>query len=120
VDVEREHERWSAIELERGYIRARLHLLTHEEGGRLSPIASGYRSCWAFPPDVHDEWHDGPLTIESGPGVWLDPGQETTVRLHPLVPDLWPSISPGLRLTMHEGSRVVGVAEVIEVVPPVA
>jgi hypothetical protein len=44
--------------------------------------------------------------------------ETTTVRLHPLAPDLWPALSPGLRLTMREGSRVVGVAGVIEVVTP--
>jgi len=40
------------------------------------------------------------------------------VRLHPLVPDLWPAITPGLRLEMREGSRVVGHAEITEIVSP--
>jgi hypothetical protein len=42
--------------------------------------------------------------------------ETTTVRLLPLAADLWPALSPGLRLTMREGARVVGVAGVIEVV----
>ena len=119
MDTGHEHERWAADERENGYIRARLRLLTHEEGGRKNPIASGYRSHWAFPPEVHDERHDAPLTLESGPGEWLDPGEEALVRLHPLFRDLWPTVVPGIRLTMLEGARVVGVAEVVEVVPAV-
>ena len=118
MDFEREHERWTALERLGGYIRARLRLVAAEDGGRQTPIASGYRSRWAFPPEVHTENHDAPLTIESGPDQWLDPGEETLVRIHPLAPELWPPIAPGLRLEMVEGARLVGVAEVVEVVPP--
>lgn len=118
VDIESEHERWTAGEHDGGYIRARLRLVSTQEGGRQTPIASGYRSHWAFPPEVHRDSHDAPLTIESGPGRWMAPGEETVVRLHPLAPAYWPRIASGLRLTMLEGSRVVGHAEVLEVVPP--
>lgn len=58
-----------------------------------------------FPPDVHPDAHDAPLTIESGPGQGLDPGDEVLVRLHPLAPALWPPTAPGLRLILLEGSR---------------
>lgn len=116
MDIRHEHERWTEAERENGYIRASLRLLSHDEGGRQSPIASGYRSHWAFPPEIHGERHDGPLTLEAGPSEWLDPGEEANVRLHPLFPDLWPPLVPGVRLTMLEGARVVGVAEVIEAV----
>jgi translation elongation factor EF-Tu-like GTPase len=118
VDEEREHDRWTATESEQWFVRARLHLLTNQEGGRTAPIASGYRSHWTFPPEVHDDGQDGPLTFERRPGAWLQPGEQTIVRLHPLAPHLWPTLSPGLRLTMKEGARVVGTAEVIEVVAP--
>lgn len=120
VDIAREHDRWTVTESSRWYVRARLRLSTTEEGGRKSPIASGYRSHWTFPPDVHNQGHDAPLTLEAGPSVWLHPGEEATVRLHPLAPDLWPGLEPGLRLTMREGARVVGLAEVIERVDPEA
>lgn len=117
MDIEHEHERWTADERENGYLRARLRLLTHDEGGRQSPIASGHRAHWAFAPEIHGERHDAPLTLETGPREWLDPGEEAMVRLHPLFPDLWPPIVPGIRLTMLEGARIVGVAEVVEAVP---
>lgn len=48
----------------------------------------------------------------------MAPGKETVVRLHPLEPEYWPPIECGLRLVMLEGARVVGHAEVLEVVPP--
>ena len=117
MDIDSEHERWTAGEREGGCIRARLRLIPTEDGGRHASIASGYRSHWAFPPEVHRDSQDAPLTIESGAGRWLGPGDEAIVRLHPLAPALWPRISSGLRLTMLEGLRVVGHAEVLEVVP---
>lgn len=115
--IETEHERWTAREADDGYIRARLRLLSTEDGGRTTPIASGYRSHWGFPPDVHPDAHNAPLTKESGPGQGLDPGDEILVRLHPLAPALWPPTAPGLRLILLEGSRVIGHAEIIEAVP---
>jgi hypothetical protein len=51
VDIEREQERWTADERERGYIRARLRLLTTEEGGRHSPTLALSWST-SFPPVV--------------------------------------------------------------------
>lgn len=118
VDIEREHERWAADERENGYVRVRLHLLSSGEGGRQGAIASGYRSHWAFPPEVHTERHDAPLTLESG--QWLDPGSEAVIRLHPLFPGPWPPLVPGTVLTMLEGARVVGYAEVLAAIPPTA
>lgn len=115
-----QHNRITSSERNAGYLRARLRLLPTSDGGRRTAMASGYRSHWAFPPEVHDERHDAPLTFEAGPEHWLAPGGEATVRLHPLVPELWPAVRPGLVLTLLEGARVIGNAEVLEVVPPVA
>ncbi|GAA3527979.1 hypothetical protein AFL01nite_02840 [Aeromicrobium flavum] len=112
----RDSTRWQERGLEHGYVRARLRLLTTEQGGRRTPIISGYRSCWGFPPELHGDMHDGPLLIERQEA--LAPGEVAIVRLHPLVPDLWPRVSEGLRLGMFEGPRKVGDAVVIEVVAP--
>lgn len=119
MESHREHDRWSEVEAEHWFVRAHLRLLSSAEGGRQTPIASGYRSHWTFPPEVDEDGHDAPVTLETGPDVWLQPGEEADVRLHPLAPDLWPPLTPGLELTMREGARVVGVAEIIEVVHPV-
>jgi hypothetical protein len=48
----------------------------------------------------------------------LAPGNEAMIRLHPLARDLWPPLSPGLRLSMLEGPLLVGLADVVNVVPP--
>lgn len=117
MDPDREHDRWTATEPERGYVRARLRLLATGQGGRRTPIHSGYRSHWAFPPDLASEHHDAPLTLETVTA--LAPGEEAMVRLHPLVSDLWPPVVPGLRLSMHEGPRIVGLADVVDVVSPI-
>lgn len=108
--------RWEVHERMQGFIRARLRLLTTEEGGRRTPISTGYRSSWAFPPGVHDQRHDGPLVLEDAETLAV--GDEADVRIHPLVPHLWPLVAPGLRLEMFEGARLVGEATVLAVIPP--
>ncbi|SKB10100.1 hypothetical protein [Aeromicrobium choanae] len=113
----RDLDRWQEHGREHGYIRARLRLLTTEQGGRQGAIHSGYRSCWGFPLALHADMHDGPLLIERR--EILDPGEVAIVCLHPLFPEFWPEVSEGLPLVMFEGSRKVGEAVVIEVVPPV-
>lgn len=118
MNVDLEHDRWTSAEPEKGYIRVRLRLTAAEQRGRRTPLNSGYRAHWGFPTDFHQENLDAPLTLEGA--RTLAPGGETIARLHPLVPELWPSIEPGLRLSMLEGSRLVGVADVIEVVPRTA
>lgn len=115
---ERDLERWRLWGREHGFVRARLRLLTTEEGGRRTAIMSGYRSCWGFPADVHDEMHDGPLLIDDQDQI--EPGNEAVVSLHPLFPELWPKVLPGMRLGMFEGSRQVGEATVIEIIDPSA
>jgi hypothetical protein len=115
-----QHHRITAAEDESGYLRARLRLRSTADGGRRTAMASGYRAHWAFSPEVHADRHDAPLTFEAGPEHWLAPGEVATVRLHLLVPELWPDVSPGLELTLLEGARVIGTARVLEVVPPIA
>lgn len=115
---ERDLERWREHGRQNGYVRARLTLLTHEQGGRKTPLVTGYRSCWGFPPEIHPYLHDGPLLIEGQD--WLAPGEDALVALHPLVPDHWPQVTVGLLLGMFEGSRKVGEAVVVEVVLPAA
>lgn len=76
-------DRLREYEDEHGYVRVRLTLISTEDGGRQTPIASGYRSCW----DVSRAGDqslltDAPLLIEGA--EWLDVGKSAIVRLHPL------------------------------------
>jgi len=96
-------------------VEERRTIKCHES--RASPHPQGRTRWRAFPPEIHGERDDAPLTLETRPGDWLDPGEEAMVRLHPLFRDLWPPVVPGIRLTMLEGACVVGVAEVVEAVP---
>lgn len=111
-------QRWPDREQTEGYVLARLRLLATEEGGRQTPIATGHRSCW----DIGGEYegkpmlNDAPLLIESD--EWLSPGEVAEARLHPLVWEYWQAIQDGQQITMHEGSRLVGVATIIRRVPP--
>jgi translation elongation factor EF-Tu-like GTPase len=101
-----------------GYIRAEVRVLEHAEGGRRHPIFDGYRPDWNIGNTV-----DGTPTINGAPisieGADVAHGAETVVmRLHPIVPELWGHVTPGMSIDMHEGGRVVGVGRVLEVVSP--
>jgi hypothetical protein len=56
------------------------------------------------------------ITIEAAEAI--GPGATGLVRLHPMYWDAWEGVRAGQRITMLEGLRIVGVAEVLEVVPP--
>jgi translation elongation factor EF-Tu-like GTPase len=105
-------------EAEEGYFRARLRVLTPDEGGRSTPILSGYRSCWDIGATFQGEpcLNDAPLLIEGNDRIEL--GEERVVRLHPLLWDFWQHVHVGQRIEMREGSHTVGVATILERVGP--
>jgi hypothetical protein len=117
-EAERRH--WQRREREQGFVRLRLRLLPTEEGGRKGPIADGYRGSWDIGNRSEDDEptsNDAPLLFDE-PGKWLSPGESATARLHPLAPEFWLHVKPGLKVVMKEGRRVVGRGEVVEVVAP--
>jgi hypothetical protein len=60
--------------------------------------------------------NDASLSLEDVDLV--EPGNEATARLHPFAPQYWMHIVPGTVIRAHEGPRVIGIATVLEVVPP--
>jgi translation elongation factor EF-Tu-like GTPase len=96
-----------------GAVRARLHLLGTEEGGRRTPIATGYRAaCWIDPSDPVAGGHDGVVTIEGDQRI--APGEEMVVHIRFLPPDLvGDKPRPGVTFDIREGARVVGRATVL-------
>ena len=108
-------EWWLKYEREHGCIRARLRVLTADEGGRLGPIFAGYRPDWNIG-NLDDNGrptiNGAPLLIEGADEV--PPGGEAVVRLHPLAPEFWTGVTVGQRIEMQEGPRVVAV------LPPVS
>jgi elongation factor Tu len=85
---------------------ARVYLLTPEEGGRRTPIVSGYRPQFFLrTTDVVGELDLGEVDL-GVPGERLD----VTVRLGKPVP-----LDPGLGFTIREGGRTVAAGSVAEV-----
>ncbi|MFF7240936.1 hypothetical protein [Streptomyces collinus] len=112
---------WRAWEMRHGTLRARLSLLSTEEGGRRTDFSGQgrLRPLWDIgnlAPDGGQSVNVAWLWVESAPR--MAPGESATVRLAPLSPEQWRHVQPGDVITMHEGRPVVGTAVVIEVAPP--
>jgi hypothetical protein len=88
-------------------------------GGRKGAIADGYRASW----NIGNATESGEPTINGGPLLledrdWLAPGDVADARIHPLAPEFWTDVAPRAEIAMHEGLRVVGFGEVLEVGEP--
>jgi translation elongation factor EF-Tu-like GTPase len=94
-------------------VRVRLHVLSAEEGGRHSAIATGYRAaCWIHPVDPATGGNDGIVTVENGQSI--APGSGGIARIRFLRPDLvQDKPQPGMSFDVREGPRVVARATVI-------
>ncbi|MFH8381550.1 hypothetical protein ACH4E7_11475 [Kitasatospora sp. NPDC018058] len=112
---------WRGWEVRHGTIRATLNLSGTDEGGRRSAFSGDgrLRPLW----DIGSRTADGRrgldiarLWVEFAPE--LGPGETAVVRLAPLRPEQWRHLEPGDVITMHEARPAVGIAEIIEVLPP--
>jgi len=98
--------------------RIRLRLFATASGGRATAIRSDYRPDW----DLGSTWRGRPtlnggrVMLEDRPE--LSPGAEGIARVEPLAPEFWEGVRPGQIIPMHEGSRVVGEATVLETLDP--
>jgi hypothetical protein len=99
-----------------GYVRARLRLVAADAGGLTAGVMDDYRPNWGIGERLSGDalLAGASLTVEDGER--LGPGETGIVRLHPMYWDAWSEVRPGMRIAMHEGARIVGVAEVLEVV----
>ena len=93
--------------------RARLRLLTSEEGGRSGPLVSGYRSLF----DLGDKTAAGDVLPWGGEitlhGVnELAPGGEAVITVRLLMATHDP-LSPGWTFRLFEGKRLVGHGELL-------
>lgn len=106
-------------------IRAHIHFLSTEEGGRRNPIFSGYRP----PLNFGSRWPSGEPMLNDGI-VLLDdreqvlPGEECDVRIRLLRPEIVTvEIEPGLQFDVTEGARkLVGhgvVTELLSIEPDI-
>ncbi len=121
LDRSRRWCEWRGWEVKHGTVRATLTLLGTEERGRRSAFSGDgrLRPLW----DIGNRTADGQrelniarLWVEFAPQ--LGPGETAAVRLAPLQPEQWRHLKPGDVITMHEARPVVGIGEIIEVLPP--
>ncbi|MGW2843010.1 hypothetical protein ACWCWD_35120 [Streptomyces sp. NPDC001493] len=121
LDRRRRWYEWRGWEAEHGTFRATLTLLGVDEGGR--------RSAFSGDGQLRPLWDIGSRTAGGVPDLYvarlwvesrerLGPGETAGIRLAPLRPGEWRHLRPGGPVTMHEGRPVVGVAEIVEVLPP--
>ena len=101
-----------------GYIRARLRVVAVEAGGPPAGVADGTRPNWGIGQRLSGDGLLGraPVTVESAGRI--APGETGDVRVHPSDWDAWADVRPGQSIPMLEGSRIVGIAEIVEVVLP--
>jgi translation elongation factor EF-Tu-like GTPase len=100
----------------RRLILARLRLLPAEEGGRKEPVFSDYRPHWNIGNtfEGEPELNDARVFLEDRERLY--PGEECVVRIEPLFAERWMHVNAGMQLPMHEGSRIYGMATVLEVI----
>jgi hypothetical protein len=96
------------------WLTIRLYLLPADQGGRRTPISSGYRVGWdignttdAGEPELND------ATVRFVDPDQLAPGADTEAELLPHVPERWQGVSPGDELVAREGRRLVAKAHVL-------
>jgi elongation factor Tu len=89
-------------------ISAKIYFLSPEEGGRKTPIFSGYRPALYF----GEKQTDGAIMLPSGGRAV--PGTECEVIINLLHPEhLGDAVKPMATFEAKEGSRVVGRGQVL-------
>lgn len=95
--------------------RARVRFLRPEEGGRTTPVVSGYRPMCDFGLTTNGRkmYNDCVLLFEGYQEV--RPGETCEARILPLHPELMRGVlRPNRAFDITEGSRVVGKGEVLD------
>lgn len=91
-------------------ISARIYMLSTEEGGRWTPIFSGYRPALYF----GERQTDGAITLHGCERVM--PGKQCQVSIRLLHPEhLGHALKPNATFALKEGLRVVGWGTVLKV-----
>ena len=98
------------------FVKAIIKLKSSGEGGKLSGILPGYSPNHVF------EYKAGQMLmahigeIQWDDGEWIMPGEQKKVTIEfVLVPEVEKYLTVGRKWWIHEGPKVVGEAEIIEV-----
>jgi hypothetical protein len=90
------------------YLSGTLLLRSTADGGRHTPIWTGYRSDASLGPVV-DLLQPGAASLHSCrvdfAGDAIEPGADRLARIVPSHPEYWRSISAGAKIGLHEGPR---------------
>ncbi len=74
------------------------------------PVLTGYRPTWAN--DSKPDQNSGALTFDDKDEI--KPGEIHVCYLHPLASEYWNNVKPFQWMKCMEGSKVVGVAIILE------
>jgi hypothetical protein len=98
------------------HIRAQLRVVATGDGAPPTGVPDGHRPNWGVGQRLSGDalLARALLTIEDGERI--APGETGFVRIHPASWDAWADVRPGETIPMLEGPRIVGIAEVVEVV----
>ena len=94
-------------------IRATIYFLPTDEGGRKTPVWSGYRPSVSFPADP-TSYYDAVITLEGQERVL--PGEECVARITFLAPECARHLlKPDAPFEVNEPPRVVGRGKILQV-----
>ncbi|HVF20819.1 MAG TPA: hypothetical protein VNA14_11335 [Mycobacteriales bacterium] len=97
------------------YIRVRLKLLPTGQGGRRTPIRSGYRcDCWLGGRAAAGDRGANGAVLFLEDREKLSPGESSMARLQPGVEHFWNGIYVDMLIELGEGTRLIGKATVEE------
>lgn len=97
-----------------GTAKARIQLLSIEEGGRTEPLRSGYRSLLRFDGTLLDfgfQFDLDPNLNATWP--WLAVGESGRGQVSFWALDELPELRSGMKFEVREGKRVVGLGEIL-------
>jgi translation elongation factor EF-Tu-like GTPase len=93
----------------------KLTLLPPEEGGRKSPISSGYRGQHIIKPYYQTSAITELIDIES-----LSPGESCLAKIKYITPEVYPNtLFVGREVALYEGARKAGIAVIKQIMNPV-
>ena len=94
-------------------VKARITLLPTDEGGKQKPITKHYRPNHNFGDSSNRHFFIGQVELDEN--EWMHPGETRELSITFLnVKGLVEKLQPGVKWRMQEGGKLVGTAEVVE------
>jgi translation elongation factor EF-Tu-like GTPase len=94
-------------------MRARLQLLTKDQGGRHTPIFDEYRPRFVAATDGHGDVDLGVAVVKLTDNPMMMPGTEQDIELEPVDESPWTAVTTGLVLGVFEEQKQVGTATIL-------